>query len=96
MSWQKKNTAEHKEVLDMQTGMHIIPLIHPSGAEHKLQINVRHESCPHCGHVHPQTELGELDVKKIVEDEIALLNQNQAAVADYVARHRLPVRGKTR
>jgi hypothetical protein len=91
--WQKKNTTEHKEVLDLRTGMHLIPLIDPeSGAEHRLQFNVGHESCPHCGHVKPQDELEKIDVKKIIAEEIDALNMSHASQRAYARRHGVPVR----
>jgi hypothetical protein len=90
MAWQKK-----KEFLDLRTGMHVIHLHEPeSKAEHIIQINVGHESCPHCGHVKPQTNLEAFDAHKIVAEEIELLEKNHAAATAYAAKHKVPVRGK--
>lgn len=95
MSWQKKNTAEHKEVLDLRTGMHIIPLIEPeTGAEHKIQVVTGHEFCHHCGHVKPQTSLEEIDTQKIIADEIEALNVSHANQRAYAEKHNVTVRSK--
>lgn len=94
MAWQKKNTAEHKEILDLRTGMHVVPLHDPvSGAEHKLQINVGHDSCPHCGHCMPKTNLDELDVPKLIAEEIASLSASHANIRKYAQKHGVPMRG---
>lgn len=95
MSWQKKNDPQHKELLDLRTGMHIIPLHEPdSGAEHKLQIETVHDSCPLCGHVKPKTNLGEIDAKKLITDEIAALNLSHNNQRAYARKHSVPVRGR--
>jgi hypothetical protein len=97
MAWQKKHTTEHKEVLDLRQGMHIVPLHDPeSGAEHKLQIRTGHEltSCPLCGHVVPCTSLGEIDIQKHIADEIAALELSHANQRAYAAKHKVPVRGR--
>lgn len=93
MAWQKKSTPEHRETVDLRTGMHLIPLIEPeSGAEHRLQINIGHQACPHCGHAKAAGNLDELDVAKIVADEIAELNLSHGDMAAYAAKHRVQVR----
>lgn len=95
MAWQKKNTPQHKEFLDLRTGFHIVPLHEPdTGAEHMLQIQTGHDSCPHCGGVKPKTNLGEIDAKKIIADHIDALNLSHSNQRAYARRHGVPVRGK--
>lgn len=95
MAWQKKNTAEHKEFLDLRTGMHIVPVHEPdSGAEHKLQIQTGHDSCSLCGHVKPKTNLDEIDAKKLIADELTALNLSHSNQRAYARRHGVPVRSK--
>lgn len=93
--WQKKSTAEHKEVLDLRTGMHLIPLHDPdSGSEHRLQIVTGHEHCHHCGHVKPKDNLESIDTQQIIANEIAALNLSHANQRAYAAKHNVRVRGK--
>lgn len=97
MAWQKKNTAEHKEFVDLGHGMHVIPLHDPvSGAEHKLQIVVGHDHCTHCGHVSSRSGLDEIDVKGHVQQQIDELNLSHDNQRAYARKHGIPVRGVKR
>lgn len=90
MAWQRK-----REYLDLQTGMHVLTLHDPeSGAEHKLQIMTGHdfESCHHCGHVKPKTNLDELDVQGLIAAEIESLNKSHANQTAYAKKHRVPIK----
>lgn len=89
MAWQKKG----QDFVDPRTGYHVIPLIEAeSGAEHKLQITVGHDSCPHCGTVSPKTNLGEIDTQAIIAGEIASLNMSHGLIQEYAKKHRVAVR----
>ena len=91
--WQKKITADHKEVVDLRTGFHIIPLIEPeTGAEHKMQITIGHASCPHCGHVTPRGNLGQLDTQQLIADELEALNQSHLAMRQHATKNRVQIR----
>ena len=86
--WQKKD-----EFVDLRTGMHVITLTEPiSAAEHKLQIEIGANSCPHCGHITPKTNLGDLDVAGHVAAEIASLRKAHADGQAYAAKHRVKAR----
>lgn len=94
MAWQKKNTEEHKEMVDLRTGMHLIPLIEPnSGAEHRLQIVIGHDACAACGHVKPKTNTDEIDPKQHIKQEMTALEQSHANQRAYAKKHGVPVLG---
>jgi len=83
--WKKRH-----EIVDTRTKMHVITLHEPdSGAEHKLQIMIGHDSCPHCGHI---TLKDGIDAAQHVANELALLNQSHAAMKEHAERHRAPLR----
>jgi len=85
MSWQKK-----KEHIDLRTGMHVVHLHNPdTKGEHILQLNIGHNSCPHCGHVKVQDKLEAFDIHQIVAAEIELLNQNHQAMLDHAERSKV-------
>lgn len=93
MSWQKKRTPQHKEIMDLRSGMHIVPLYEPeSGAEHVLQIQTGHDYCPHCGSVKPKDSLGEIDTAKLIADQIAALNTSHRNQREYARKRGVPIR----
>lgn len=65
---------------------------HETGAEHHLVIHTGHDSCPHCGHVQPKTNTGELDFKAILAEQLANLEQSHAQSVAYAKRHNIPVK----
>lgn len=82
MSWNIK-----KQYVDERLGMHIVHLEESeSGAEHRLQICIGHESCPHCGHVSLLT-VDHLDPKAMIRAEIAMLEASHKQQKDYAARY---------
>ena len=86
--WQKKS-----EFADLRTGMHVTTLHDPeTGAEHKLQIQIGADCCPHCGHATPKTNLGELNIAEHVSNEIAARNQSHADMRAFAQKHRVQVR----
>lgn len=69
MSWD----VTHQYV-EKQTGYHVIHLQDAwSKARHILQIMIGKDHCPMCGHVHPKTNTGELDMRALIATEIAAL-----------------------
>lgn len=86
--WQKKH-----EFADLQRGMHVITLHEPeTGAEHKLQVTIGPEACPHCGHLTPTSNLGELNLAEHISNEINALNQSHAQMRAYSQKHRVKIR----
>lgn len=74
-------------------GMHVFHLEEPvSGAEHKLQICIGHDSCPLCGHVIPKTNTGELAPYEYEKQELANLDHSHGNQDAYAKKHQVPVR----
>lgn len=89
MAWQRK--AGHERI-DLKTGMHIIPLHCPdSGAEHLLQINIGHGSCPHCGGVEQNKFAETYNPHAEVEAAIAALNESHKRQREYAERHKVKI-----
>lgn len=95
MSWQIK--AQHVDELLLR---HYIEIHDPeTGAEHHVVIYTGHNSCPACGHVQPHNNLGEIDVKALVKEEIALLEVSRQQTRAHARKHGIPILkadGKTR
>ena len=92
MSWDVKH--QHFEH-DIQR--HYAVLHDPTtGAEHHVIIYTGHDSCPTCGHVKPKTNTGEIDLKAIIKEELANLEQSHQQSAAFVKKHNLPVAKVTR
>ena len=88
MAWAKQ--TEH---LDLRTGYHVITLSDPeTGHTHKLQIQIGADSCPHCGHVRPKTNLGQIDPKRHIEEELTALTKSHTEQRLYAAKHNVRVR----
>lgn len=84
-----------KHHVDKALGFHIFHLEEPSsGAQHKLQILISHDSCPTCGHVIPKTNTGEIDPFAIERAELALLNKVHENMDAYIRRTGAPVKKK--
>ncbi len=82
MSWKRV-----KRVVDKAIGMDIFHLEEDrSGAEHKLQIVIGHDSCPLCGHVVPKDNLGQIDPAAHERAELAALETSHANMDKYIAR----------
>lgn len=93
MAWQKKVTNGEADFINAILQMHVIPLHDPdTGAEHKLQVMLVHDSCPLCGHCTPKTNLGEIDTPKLIAQEIASLNQSHGNIRTYAKKNRAPIR----
>ena len=87
MSFQLKD--QH---VDEQLGRHYITIHDPeTGAEHHLAIYTGHHSCPLCGHVKPHDNLGEIDHKAIIKEEIALLEASKAQTRAHAKKHGIPI-----
>lgn len=83
--------------VDKRLGMYIAKLSEPeSEAEHRLQIELAHDSCPHCGHVRPKTNTHLIDGRAILAREMESLNQSHKNMDDWAARMNVPVRKKSR
>lgn len=78
--------------VDMLEGRHYIVLHDPeTNSEHHIAVYVNHDTCPTCGHVQPKTNTGELDIKAVIRDEIANLEQSKAQVRDSARKHNVPL-----
>lgn len=87
MTWLKK-----AEFADLRTGMHVVTLTEPdTGAEHKLQVQIGADTCPHCGHCAPKTNFGEIDMPKLIAEEIAARNKSHNDMRAHAQKHRVPV-----
>lgn len=85
MAWQVK-----EQYLDEAMGHHVIHLHDPEvGALHVLQIIVNHDACPLCGHVSPKTNLGDIDVKAIIAEELQNLEKSRENERSHARTHRL-------
>jgi hypothetical protein len=82
----------HGQYLDAALGFHVIELRSEHGHSHLVQIAVGQDACPACGAVHPKDNLGELDPKALVAEVTEQLNASHAAMLEYAAKHRLPVK----
>lgn len=81
------------QVVDHQLGMHIVHLEDSlTKAQHKLQICIGADSCPHCGHVVPKTNTGELDPRALIAAETAALEQVHADINRYAKTHKVRAR----
>lgn len=84
-----------KEYIDARLGMHILHFEEMvSGAQHRLQIFISHESCPLCGHAWPVTNTGELDPKKLEEQELANLRKGHDNMHTYAKKWGVQIRKK--
>lgn len=91
MSWEVK-----LQQLDKRLGMVIIHLHEPdSRAEHKLQIMVGHDACPHCGHLTLKTNTGDLDPRALLAEEMKLLEASHAQQDAFARKHGIPLRRVT-
>jgi len=89
MAWQK----QHQETVDLRTKMHVMTLHEPeTGAVHKLQIMIGHDSCPHCGHITLKDEVGDTDVAQHVANELESLTQSHAAMMALAKRRKALIR----
>lgn len=87
MSYQIK--TQHVNVGE---GHHYIVLHDPeTGAEHHVMIRTGHDSCPTCGHVKPKDNLGALDLKAIVKEEIGNLEKAKAQTKEWARKHNIPL-----
>jgi hypothetical protein len=87
MSYQVK--THHVE---LNEGRHYIVLHDPeTGAEHHTVIYLGHDVCPTCGHVQPKDN-GKLDLKAIIQEEIANLEKSKQQVRGWARAHNVPVK----
>ncbi len=90
--WQKKPGHDHDHV-DGRTHTHNIHLFNSvTGAEHNIHILLGVDGCPTCGRAYPKNDLGHIDPKAIVDEALAMLRENHAAVLAYAERHNIPVK----
>lgn len=83
--------------LDKRLGFYIAKLSEPeSESEHRLQIATGFDACPHCGHVRPKTNLGLIDGRAILAQELASLQQSHDDQDKWAAAMNVPVRKKGR
>lgn len=88
MSWQRKTHHIIKAI-----GMHIFHMEEPvSGAQHKLQICIGHDSCPLCGHVMPKDNLGKIDPFDYERRELMALELSHANIDTYGKRTHTPIK----
>ena len=87
MSWGVK--AQH---VNMEIGHHIVLLENQeTGGQHVLQIVLRAvDGCPHCGHIKPLDNLGQLDVPAIIAHEIANLEFIDDQLIQHAKKHQVP------
>lgn len=96
MSWQKRPGHEHDHI-DGRTLQHNIRLFNSvTGAEHNLHLLLKTPSCPTCNRpfAHADAgfrEPGDLDPRAELEQALALLNPNHAAILEYSKRHNIPI-----
>lgn len=81
-----------RHYLHKARGMYVAHLEHKeTGSEHKLQIMVGKEACPHCGHVTPKNNLGEFDPNKLHIAEIKQLNEDDRRMSAWASHHKVPI-----
>jgi hypothetical protein len=82
-----------KQYIDYATGHHVFWFEEAlSGASHRLQIIIGHESCPLCGHVWPRTNTNQLDPQAFEAAELAALAQSHANMDAYAKKNGVPRR----
>lgn len=88
MSWKVK-----EEHADLSLKRHYIVLEESlTGEQHHVAIYLGHDACPTCGHVTPKTETGEIDLKMILEEEIAGLEQSAQQTLAHAVKHRVTIK----
>jgi hypothetical protein len=86
MSFQLK----HQHV-DEYLGRHYIVLHDPdTGAEHHIALYTGHKTCPTCGHVKPIDNLGNIDHKALIREEIKALEASKAQTRAHAKKHGIP------
>lgn len=80
----------HEQYLDTDSGFHVTELRNGK-TSHIVQIPVRHDSCPACGHVMPKA-LDGIDPKAMVAEVIEALNASHAAMHEYAQKHGIPIK----
>lgn len=87
MSYELKS-QHHDEML----GRHYVVLHDPeTGAEHHVAIYVGYQSCQLCGHVMPIDNLGEIDHKALIKEEIANLEAAKKQAREHAKKHGIPI-----
>jgi hypothetical protein len=88
MSWDV--VSQH---IDKQLGHHIIHLQDAwSKSRHIIQIMIGKDHCPLCGHVHPKTNTGELDVRAIIARNVEALETVHANIDAHAKKWGVAVR----
>lgn len=87
MSFQLKEQS-----VDLGIGCHDIILHDPdTGAEHHIKIFTGHHSCPLCGHVKPIDNLGKIDHKALMKEEISSLEAAKQQTREHAKKHSIPI-----
>lgn len=81
----------HEQYLDLESGHHVVKL-RDGKKEHIVQWPVGIDSCPTCGHVHPKTNLDEIDPKAMVAEVIESINQSHTNMHEYAKKHGIPIK----
>jgi hypothetical protein len=81
---------------DAATGHVVAKMSHENGAQHRLQIIGGFDSCPHCGHVVPKNNLGEVDIRAILAAELAAFEKAQADTGAWVRKFNVPLKKKAK
>lgn len=77
---------------------HVVAKISHSetGAQHRLQIAAGFDHCPHCGHVVPKNNLGQIDIRAIIARELESLERAHAQDIAWIRKHNIPARKKAK
>ena len=78
--------------VDEALGRHYVEIHDPeTGAEHHVVIYLGHASCPMCGHIRPHDNLGQIDHKALIKEEIQNLEQSRNQVREHARKHGIPL-----
>ena len=78
--------------IDRGLGRHYIILHDPeTGAEHHIPLDTSHRPCPCCGHVWPIDNLGQIDLKALLKEEIGNLEKGKAQTDEWGKKHNVPI-----
>jgi hypothetical protein len=89
--WQVKPGHEHNHIdgRSLQHNVHLFDDV--TGAEHRIHLLLKADSCPACHRPFPKDSLGHLDPKAAVADALKMLGANLEAVMAYAHEHGVPI-----
>jgi hypothetical protein len=89
--WGVRPGPEHNYI-DGRTHVHHVHLFNQvTGGEHNVDLLLGCAKCRECGRPYEQSDLGDLDPAKEVNNQLSILQQNHAALMKYAGNHGVPI-----